>query len=111
MVLSLPAVLHPPEGGSTSKMSLQVHVRDGGGWRERNGAAAVVASSAGDEWPADVVSSRRCMALCLVASFRWEKNGAAAGVASSVESAWLPPCVVLVINDNLYGLIFVLSYL
>ena len=27
------------------------------------------------------------------------------------ESAWLPPCVVLVINDNLYGLMFVLSYL
>ena len=25
------------------------------------------------------------------------------------ESAWLPPCVVLVINDNLYGLIFALS--
>ena len=25
------------------------------------------------------------------------------------ESAWLPPCIVLVINDNLYGLIFVLS--
>ena len=23
-----------------------------------------------------------------------------------VESAWLPPCVVLVINDNLYGLMF-----
>ena len=29
----------------------------------------------------------------------------------TAESAWLPPCVVLVINDNLYGLIFVLSYL
>ena len=28
-----------------------------------------------------------------------------------IESAWLPPCVVLVINDNLYGLMFVLSYL
>ena len=28
-----------------------------------------------------------------------------------IESAWLPPCVVLVINDNLYGLKFVLSYL
>ena len=27
------------------------------------------------------------------------------------ESAWLPPCVVLVINDNLYGLIFALRYL
>ena len=27
------------------------------------------------------------------------------------ESAWFPPCVVLVINDNLYGLIFVLSYI
>ena len=26
------------------------------------------------------------------------------------ESAWLPPCVVSVINDNLYGLMFVLSY-
>ena len=26
------------------------------------------------------------------------------------ESAWLPPCVVLLINDNLYGLMFVLSY-
>ena len=26
------------------------------------------------------------------------------------ERAWLPPCVVLVINDNLYGLMFVLSY-
>ena len=25
------------------------------------------------------------------------------------ERAWLPPCVVLVINDNLYGLIFALS--
>ena len=28
-----------------------------------------------------------------------------------VESAWFPPCVVLVINDNLYGLMFVLNYL
>ena len=27
------------------------------------------------------------------------------------ESAWLPPCVVLVINDNLYGVMFVLSFL
>ena len=27
------------------------------------------------------------------------------------ESAWLLPCMVLVINDNLYGLIFVLSYI
>ena len=27
------------------------------------------------------------------------------------ESAWLPPCVVLVINDNLYGLMFALRYL
>ena len=27
------------------------------------------------------------------------------------ESAWLPPCMVLVINDNLYGLMFVLSYI
>ena len=26
-----------------------------------------------------------------------------------VERAWLPPCVVLVINDNLYGLMFALS--
>ena len=26
-----------------------------------------------------------------------------------IESAWLPPCVVLVINDNPYGLIFALS--
>ena len=26
-----------------------------------------------------------------------------------IESAWLPPCVVLVINDNLYGLMFALS--
>ena len=28
-----------------------------------------------------------------------------------IESAWLPPCVVLVINDNLYGLMFVLIYI
>ena len=28
-----------------------------------------------------------------------------------IERAWLPPCVVLVINDNLYGLIGVLSYI
>ena len=28
-----------------------------------------------------------------------------------IESAWLPPYMVLVINDNLYGLMFVLSYL
>ena len=28
-----------------------------------------------------------------------------------IESAWLPPCMVLVINDNLYGLIFALSYI
>ena len=27
------------------------------------------------------------------------------------ESAWLIPCMVLVINDNLYGLIFALSYI
>ena len=27
------------------------------------------------------------------------------------ESAWLPPCIVLVINDNLDGLIFALSYI
>ena len=30
---------------------------------------------------------------------------------SAFESAWLPPCMVLVINDNLYGLMFVLSYI
>ena len=28
-----------------------------------------------------------------------------------VESAWLIPCMVLAINDNLYGLMFVLSYI
>ena len=28
-----------------------------------------------------------------------------------LESAWLSPCKVLVINDNLYGLMFVLSYI
>ena len=27
------------------------------------------------------------------------------------ERAWLPPCVVLVINDNLYGLMVALSYI
>ena len=27
------------------------------------------------------------------------------------ESAWSPPCVVLVINDNLYGLMVALSYI
>ena len=27
------------------------------------------------------------------------------------ESAWLIPCMVLVINDNLYGLMFALSYI
>ena len=27
------------------------------------------------------------------------------------ESAWLPPCMILVINDNLYELIFALSYI
>ena len=26
------------------------------------------------------------------------------------ESAWLPPCMVLVINDNPYGLMFTLRY-
>src|SRR5680860_1551684 len=28
-----------------------------------------------------------------------------------IESAWLPPCMVLVINDNLSGLMFALSYI
>ena len=28
-----------------------------------------------------------------------------------IESAWSIPCMVLVINDNLYGLIFALSFL
>ena len=28
-----------------------------------------------------------------------------------IESAWSPPCMVLVINDNLYGLMFALSYI
>ena len=28
-----------------------------------------------------------------------------------IESAWLIPCMVLVINDNLYGLIFALSFM
>ena len=28
-----------------------------------------------------------------------------------IESAWLIPCMVLVINDNLYGLMFALSYI
>ena len=27
-----------------------------------------------------------------------------------IESACVPPCVVLVINDNLYGLMFALSF-
>ena len=31
-------------------------------------------------------------------------------VDEEAESAWLLPCMVLVINDNLYGLMFVLSY-
>ena len=31
--------------------------------------------------------------------------------AGQSESAWLIPCMVLVINDNLYGLMFVLSYI
>ena len=35
--------------------------------------------SSGDEWPAGVASSGKRMALCLVASFRWETNGAARG--------------------------------
>ena len=28
-----------------------------------------------------------------------------------IESAWLPPCMVLIINDNLYGLMFALIYI
>ena len=32
------------------------------------------------------------------------------GSALTAESAWLPPYMVLVINDNLYGLMCVLSY-
>ena len=28
-----------------------------------------------------------------------------------IERAWLPTCVVLVINDNLYGLMCALSYI
>ena len=35
--------------------------------------------SSGEEWPTGVASSGRRMALCLVASFRWETNGAARG--------------------------------
>ena len=31
-------------------------------------------------------------------------------VTVTCERAWLPPCVVLVINDNLYGLMCALSY-
>ena len=49
-------------------------------------------------------------------------GGAAASAVRSVagdvetrrwtpESAWLIPCMVLVINDNLYGLMFALSYI
>ena len=34
----------------------------------------------------------------------WRDSGQHIG-----ESAWLPPCMILVINDNLYGLIFALS--
>ena len=30
---------------------------------------------------------------------------------SQTERAWLPPYVVLIINDNLYGLICALSYI
>ena len=40
-----------------------------------------------------------------------ENGGKKSKIWRSAESAWLPPCVVLVINDNLYGLMFVLSYL
>jgi hypothetical protein len=29
----------------------------------------------------------------------------------AAERAWSPPCVVLVINDNPYGLMFALSYI
>ena len=33
------------------------------------------------------------------------------GGVGMLESAWLPPCMFLVINDNHYGLMFALSYL
>ena len=47
-----PAVLHPPDGGSARKTLLRVCRRllcgrDRGDWTERNGAAAVIASSVG----------------------------------------------------------------
>ena len=38
-------------------------------------------------------------------------NALGRGSVLGIESAWLPPYVVLVINDNLYGLICALSYI
>ena len=43
-------------------------------------------------------------------TFQKEKH-ARENLYNVTESAWLIPCMVLVINDNLYGLIFALSYI
>ena len=39
------------------------------------------------------------------------KDAASRVAKWAIQRAWLPPCVVLVINDNPYGLIFALSYI
>lgn len=50
------SVLHPLDGGSVSSTLLWMRGRDGGGWRERNGLAAVVASFVGRG-----MAGRRCI--------------------------------------------------
>ena len=51
---------------------------------------------------------------CLISKYKYNPlhilHTHAREIDNICESAWLPPCVVLIINDNLYGLIFVLSY-
>ena len=51
-----------------------------------------------------------CLARLLNSLYKPSQKGLSSITKmGEIERAWLPPCVVLVINDNLYGLIFVLS--
>ena len=59
-----------------------------------------------------LMHSHPCLFVCFIHYINPLKKGLSSITKmGETESAWLPPCVVLVINDNLYGLMCALSYI
>ena len=62
-------------------------------------------------WVCSLASFLFVLHGCLNSLYKPSKKGLSSITKmGEIESAWLPPCVVLVINDNPYGLMFTLRY-